>query len=86
MGSIRSKSSFWKETLKASSFVQNVVEFGHFIPFTSQPEFSAKNNSSSFRNNNFVAEAILKLFENKCITELDQTSYCCNPLTVAETS
>ena len=44
----------------------------------------APNNKSSLSNRHFVSVVITKLLSSNCIEELDQTSYCCNPLTVAK--
>jgi len=85
VGRLKKHSKFWKETLKPTSFIQNVVDFGYFIPFTSPPPaFAAKNNASSLRHSDFVEKAISTLLENSCIVELNSVPYCCNPLTVAE--
>ena len=55
------------------------------MPFTSIPSpFYASNSRSSLRHPQFISQAITKLKQNKCVEELKQKPYCCNPLTVAE--
>ena len=82
-GRLKENSHFWKNELKPSLFVQNIIDNGYIMPFiTIPPSFYAPNNKSSLRNSRFVSQAISKLLKNKCIEELDQN--CCNPLTVAE--
>lgn len=83
VGRLKKHSDFWRNTLKAPSFVQNIIDFGYVIPFNEFPkEFCEKNNASSLKHKDFVDEAILKLLKNKCITELKkrakilQSSYC----------
>ena len=82
---LKENSHFWKNELKPSLFVQNIIDNGYIMPFiTIPPSFYAPNNKSSLRNSRFVSQAISKLLKNKYIEELDQKPYCCNPLTVAE--
>ena len=84
-GRLKENSHFWKNELKPSLFVQNIIDNGYIMPFiTIPPCFYAPNNKSSLRNSRFVSQAISKLLKNKCIEELDRKPYCCNPLTVAE--
>ena len=52
--------------------------------YYNSPSFYAPNNKSRLRNSKFVSQAISKLLRNNCIEELYQETYCCNPLTVAE--
>ena len=75
---------FWKNKLKPPLFVQNVIDNGYIMPFTTiLPSFYAPNNKSSLRNSRCVSQTILKLLKNNCMEELYQKAYCCNPLTVA---
>ena len=53
-------------------------------PITLFPSFCASNNKFSLRSSKFLSQTISKLLRNNCIEEIDQKSYCCNPLTVAE--
>ena len=52
--------------------------------YYNSPSFYAPNNKFRLRNSKFVSQAISKLLRNNCIEELYQETYCCNPLTVAE--
>ena len=84
-GRLGNFSNFWAQTLKASSFVQSIIDNGYIIPFDNPPPaFYAENNRSSLRNADFVEEAIKKLASFGCIEELSERPFCCNPLTVAE--
>ena len=83
-GNIHKKGQFWRDTLKAPKFVQNIIDNGYRIPLKEPcPPFVARNNASSRNNPQFVKEAIEKLLANGCIEEVDEVPYCCNPLTVA---
>ena len=84
-GRLKQNIEFWKNELKPSYFVENIITNGYIMPFTSIPSpFYASNNRSSLRHPQFVSQAITKLQQNKCVEELKQKPYCCNPLTVAE--
>ena len=85
-GRLKENSHFWKNELKKVLFVQIVINNGYvIIPFIIlSPSFCASNNKFSLRSSKFVSQTISKLLRNNCIEELDQKSYCCNPLTVAE--
>ena len=84
-GRLKENSHFWKNELKPSLFVQNVIDNGYIMPLnTIPPSFYAPNNNSSLRNSRFVSQAISKLLKNNCMEELDQKLYCCNTLRVAE--
>ena len=85
VGNLKRSSSFWKNTLKASSYVQSIIEKGYFIPFEEKPpKFCAKNNLSSREHPEFVEEVINELLNKGCVREIPEEPYCCNPLTVAE--
>jgi len=76
---------FWKNDLKASQYILDIITDGYVIPLIQHPpSFYAKNNKSSLKHQNFVDEAIHNLLQNNCIEELTSRPYCCNPLTVAE--
>ena len=76
---------FWKNYLKASSFVLNVLNNGYIIPFHYPPtKFCAKNNASALRNKQFVTDEIEKLSNKGFVAEKFREPFCCNPLTVAE--
>ena len=86
-GKIHQKSEFWEDTLNAPNYVTNIIKYGYSLPFveTCKP-FFAENNASSLKHPDFVEEAISKLLKQKCIMETKEIPYCCNPLTVAESS
>ena len=84
-GKIHESGSFWHESLSASKFVLNIIDNGLRLPFAEPcPPFAAKNNASSRNNRAFVEEAIQKLVRQKCVKEVEQQPFCCNPLTVAK--
>ena len=84
-GKLKENSHFWKNELKPALFVQNIIANGYIIPFiTIPPLLYTPNSNFSLRNSKFVSQAISKLLRNNCIEELDQKTYCCNHLTVAE--
>ena len=57
---------------------------GYKLPFLSEPSTSwAKNSKSSLNNREFVKRSIAELLALKCIKEVQDVPYCCNPLTVA---
>ena len=63
----------------------NIISNGYFIPFKEiPPKFYAHNNASSRKHTEFVENTIKELLENRCIKELQEMPYCCNPLSVAE--
>lgn len=72
-GKTKENSLFWKDTLKSSVFVQNIMDYGYIIFFISNsPHFYAQNNKSSLNNSRFVSYAILKLLKNNFIEKLRQ--------------
>ena len=63
-GKLKENSRFWKNELKPSLFVRNIIDNGYIIPFiTIPPSIYAPNNKSSLRNSRFVSQAILKLLK-----------------------
>ena len=83
-GNIHSAGQFWHNKLQASKFVLDIIDNGYRLPFERPcPPFYAKNNASSLSHADFVAEAIQKLVKHKCVKEVGEMPYCCNPLTVA---
>lgn len=84
-GRLKNNILFWKNDLKASQYILDIITDGYVIPLIQHPpSFYAKNNKSSLKHQNFVDEAIHNLLQNNCIEELTSRPYCCNPLTVAE--
>jgi hypothetical protein len=83
-GKLKQCLTFWKNELKANKFVVNVIDEGYKIPFICvPPPFYAKNNKSSIDHPEFVETAIAELLENRCVIQVQNRPYCCNPLTVA---
>ena len=84
-GRLKQNIEFWKNELKPFYFVENIINNGYLMPFTTIPTpFYAPNNKSSLRHSQFVSQAITKLQQNNCVEELKPKPYCCNPPTVAE--
>ena len=76
-GKTKENRLFWKDTLKSSVFVQNIMHYGYIIFFISNsPHFYAKKNKSSLNNSRFVSYAILKLLKNNFIEKLRQKPWC----------
>lgn len=87
VGRLKQNSDFWKHTLKAPPFIQNVIDEGYIVPFEKTPtSFYAKNNKSSVKHQKFTEEAVLDLLKKGAVSEVSEIPYCCNPLTVAEGS
>ena len=83
-GKIHAAGQFWHSKLDASKFVLNIIDHGYRLPFALPcPPFLAKNNASSLSHRDFVKETIQKLVNQKCVKEVEQAPYCCNPLAVA---
>ena len=73
---------FWKNELKPPYFVENIINNGYIMPFTTIPSpFRSSNNKSSLHHPQFVSQAITKLLQNNCVEEHKQKLYCCNALT-----
>ena len=84
-GRLKENSHFWKNELKPSLFVQNIIDNDYIMSLiTIPPSFYTPDSKSSLTNSRFVSQAISKPLKNNCIEELDQKPYCCNLLTVAE--
>ena len=84
-GGLYKCSTYWRDTLNASQFVQSVVQDGYKIPFRSIPETCFLANNKSARDNpDFVSEAIVKLLKGRYIEEQSEPPYCVNPLSVAK--
>ena len=64
-GRLKQNIEFWKNELKPSYFVENIITNGYIMPFTSIPSpFYASNNKSSLRHPQFVLQATTKLQQN----------------------
>ncbi len=78
-------STYWRDTLNASHFVQSIVQDSYKIPFRSLLETCFLANNKSARDHpDFVSEAIVKLLEGRYIEEQLEPPYCVNPLSVAK--
>ena len=84
-GRLRACSDFWADTLKPSSFVQEVVNQGYRLPFVSYPAPTfMKNHSSAFENREFVQMAIEELVVANCVVECSECPTVCSPLLVVK--
>jgi hypothetical protein len=84
-GGLSKSSDYWKNTLGASRFVQNIIDEGYKIPFESlPPPCFLDNNKSAKDHSDFVAEAITELLAGGYVEEHPCPPNCVNPLTVAE--
>ena len=86
-GSIHTKDTakFWKEELKASGWVMDVIENGYVIPFESLPkEYEEPNNSSAKKNMKFVREEVRELARTGVVEYRLEKPHCVSPLTVSE--
>ena len=85
-GSLKRHISFWRETLKANSFILSTIEHGYKIPFRlNPPSLRFENNKSALKNKDFVQTTIFELLRNDIIYEIN-TPYLVSPLSVAENS
>ena len=86
-GKLNRNIKFWKEVIRPSEFVSNIVEFGYKIPFHTTPvPFRINNRSSSLQNWSFVEKEIQELLDNGCISEVIDRPEFINPLRVASQS
>ena len=81
-GRLKSSLNFWVETLNAPHFVLDMIRRGYRLPFAEYP--AQEQYRSALQHLEFVAEAISELLSNGCIVEHEVSSFCVNPLTVAE--
>ncbi|CAC5383106.1 unnamed protein product [Mytilus coruscus] len=88
VGSLYENFSFWKEVLKATNFVFNVISDGNLISFFffENPSSARLNkNMSAFKHSAFVEHAINKLLQTgaAAIECKDHIPFAINPLTVS---
>ena len=75
--------NFWKEVIKPSDFISNIIESGYKIPFHTTPDASNINNrSSALRNKSFVESQIQELLKNGCISDVQDCPEFINSLHV----
>lgn len=78
---------FWKNELRANSFILSIIEQGYKIPFDSEPSSCfAKNNRSARDHSAFVDSALSDLLQNDFAMEVKQKPFCVNPLSVSVNS
>ena len=66
-GNLRIKLEFWKR-IGTSKFILNVIKRGYMLPFLGLPEPAVfRNNGSSLAHAKFVEDAIIELFESRCV-------------------
>ena len=75
--------NYWKNVLKPSKLVMDIVENGYKLPFeeTPPPSFE-KNNASARRETSFVRAEVKRLLQLGCIEEVSEKPYIVNPLSV----
>lgn len=77
-------SKFWENTIRANSFILDVIKEGYKIPFMAQPTpVLLKNNTSAIKHREFVTTAINELLESGCVVEQSNIPFCVIPLTVS---
>ena len=90
VGSLREHVDFWSNSIRASDFIINTIEFiveGYRIPFFDLPEnFVIPNRSSAFKFKDFVNEAISELIERGCVKEVLIPPKFINPLHAVQQS
>ena len=74
---------FWRDELKASDFVLNVIKEGYKFPFVSAPPASfCKNNKSFYDHKEFAYHELLRLESLGCIERVTEQPYITLPLSV----
>ena len=81
-GKLRANFPFWRDVVRASEFVLDIIQNGYKILFRELP-FSIKNRSSALHRRSFVQGAISELLTHGCIREVPVYPQFCNPLPVA---
>ena len=83
-GRLSKSRTFWKETLKASQFIQNIVEEGYRIPLYIIPEPKCFcNNKSALKEEQFVTDSIKDLLNHNLIVESNTIPHVVSPLSVS---
>ena len=76
---------FWRDELKAGTWVMDVLENGYVIPFEKiPPPYEEDNNATAKRQMGFVRQAIEELREQGVVEFVTTKPTCVSPLTVAE--
>ena len=83
-GKLKRNLKFWREVIKPSDFILNMIQSGYKIPFHTTPgPYYYDNRSSALRRKSFVEFQIRELLENGCISEVPDCPEFINPLHVA---
>ena len=83
-GSLKKHVKFWRETLKANSFILDTIEHGYRIPFRYFPHsFKMNNNKSALKEPEFVEKTLLELLDKGHIYEV-KNPFTISPLSVSE--
>ena len=78
---------YWASTLKANSWVMDLLENGYTLPFHSEPQPSeTRNNLSARKHQQFVREEVIKLQQSGVVTFVAEKPFIVSPLTVASNS
>ena len=82
-GRFKQNYNFWKDVLKASQPVLELLDEGHKLPLLSIPPPHVQPNQSSFtKERDFVSTAINQLLELRCIHKVGVKPHICSPLSV----
>ena len=83
-GKLRANFLFWRDVVRASEFVLDIIQNGYTILFRESPlPYSIENQSSALHQRRFVQGAISELLTRGCIREASVYPQFCNPLHVA---
>ena len=76
---------FYREILKADSWVLETLENHYKIPFFKTPTpYYEKNNQSAIQNKKFLWKKICEWEEKGFCLKVSHKPFCCNPMTVSE--
>lgn len=82
-GKLRANFPFWRDAVRASEFVLDIIQNGYKILFRESPlPYSIENRSSALQQRRFVQGAISELMTRGCIREVPVYPQFCNPLHV----
>ena len=83
-GKLKRNLKFWREVIKPSGFILNMIQSGYKIPFHTTPDpYYFDNRSSALRRKSFVEFQIRELLKNGCISEVPDCPEFINPLHVS---
>jgi len=73
--------SFWKEDLKASPWVLELLQKGYKLPFISLPgHYEERNNASARAEPAVVSKLVKEMIDLKIVKLLDEKPHCVSPL------